>query len=75
MILNRKISIYSVTIGKRISNANYFLNECNEILEYIEILNKDYKSEGNSSSKFSQDIYNLVEQRDEYDLYSKKEYD
>ena len=72
-IKSKNISIYSVTIGKRISNANYFLNECNEILEYIEILNKDYKSEGNSSSKFSQDIYNLVEQSDEYDIYSKKE--
>ena len=71
--IKSKISIYSVTIGKRISNANYFLNEYNEILEYIENLNKDYKSEGNSSSKFSQDIYNLVEQSDEYDLYSKKE--
>ena len=72
-IKSKNLSIYSVTIGKRISNANYFLNECNEILEYIENLNKDYKSEGNSSSKFSQDIYNLVEQSDEYDLYSKKE--
>ena len=66
-IKSKNIAIYTVTIGKTVSNANYFLNEYNEILEYLENLNKEYKNDGNSSSKYSE-IYNLVEQSDEYDL-------
>ena len=73
-IKSKIFSIYTVTIGKRVSNANYFLNVHNEILEYLENLNKEYKNDG-SSSKFSQsqDIYNLVEQSDEYEIYSKRD--
>ena len=69
------LSIYTVTIGKRVSNANYFLSVHNEILDYLENLNKEYKNDGNSFSKFSQsqEYYNLVEQSDEYELYSKKD--
>ena len=67
-----KTKIYTVTIGKKVSNANFYLNEPNEILEYLENLNKEYKIDENSSSKYSQEIYNMVEQSDEYDLYSKK---
>ena len=70
-IKSKLIGIYDITIGRKVSNAHYYLNECNEILEYIENLNKEY---GNSSSKYSQEIYNLVEQSDEYDLYSKKDH-
>ena len=66
-----KMSIYTVTIGKRVSNARYYLNE-GEILEYFENLNNENKNDANSSSKYSQEIYNLVEQSDD-DLYSKKE--
>ena len=74
-IKSKIFSIYTVTIGKRVSNANYFLNVHNEILEYLENLNKEYKNDGNSFSKFSQsqELYNLVEQSDEYELYSKKD--
>ena len=63
-------SIYAVTIGNKVSNAKYYLQET-EILEYLEYLNKEYKNDG-SSSKFSQsqDINNLVEQSDEYEYYS-----
>ena len=68
----RSSQIYTVTIGRKVSHANYYLNEPNEILEYLENLNKEYKIDGNSSSKYSQEIYNMVEQSDEYDLYSKK---
>ena len=64
--------IYTVTIDKKVSNANYYINEPSEILEYLENLNKEYKNDGNSSSKYSQEIYNMVDQSDEYDLYSKK---
>jgi trehalose 6-phosphate synthase/phosphatase len=70
MVINSKI--YTVTIDRKVSNANYYLNEPSEILEYLENLNKEYKNDGNSSSKYSQEIYNMVDQTDEYDLYSKK---
>lgn len=70
IVINSKI--YTVTIDKKVSNANYYLNESYEILEYLENLNKEYKNDGNSSSKYSQEIYNMVDQTDEYDLYSKK---
>ena len=68
-----KSEIYTVTIGRKVSNAKYYLNET-EFLEYLENLNKEYKNDG-SSSKFSQsqDIYNLVEQSDEYEIYSKRD--
>ena len=64
-IKSKFTGIYDITIGRKVSNAKFYLNECNEILEYIENLNKE---NGNSSSKYSQEIYNLVEQSDEYDL-------
>ena len=68
-----KSKIYTVTIGRIVSNAKYYLNET-EILEYLENLNKEYKNDG-SSSKFSQsqDMYNCVEQSDEYEIYSKRD--
>ena len=67
----RELSIYTVTIGKIVSNANFFLNEP-EILEFFENLNKEIKNDQNSSSKYSQELCNLVEQSED-DIYSKKE--
>ena len=67
-IKSRLFSIYSVTIGKKVSNANYYFNQSNEIFDYLENLNKEYKNDGNSSSKYSQEMSNLVEQSDEFDL-------
>ena len=65
--IKSKFSIYSVTIGKKVSNANYYFNQSNEFFDYLENLNKN---DGNSSSKYSQEISNLVEQSDEFDLNS-----
>ena len=67
-IKSKLFSIYSVTIGKKVSNANYYFNQSNEIFDYLENLNKEYKIDGNSSSKYSQEMSNLVEQSDEFDL-------
>ena len=67
----RELSIYTVTIGKIVSNANFFLNEP-EILEFFENLNEEIKNDQNSSSKYSQELCNLVEQSED-DIYSKKE--
>ena len=66
--IKKNLSIYSVTIGNTVSNANYFIKEM-EILEYLENLNKENRNDG-SSSKYSQsqDIYNCVEQSEEYEL-------
>jgi trehalose 6-phosphate synthase/phosphatase len=64
-----KANIFSTVVNKRISSANYYLNDANEILEIIENFNKIDKSEDNySSSKFSQDISNDLEKNDSFEL-------
>ena len=37
---NPELKIFSTTIGKKPSSANYFLNDTNEVLEYLEFLNR-----------------------------------
>ena len=60
--------IYTAIVGKRVTSANYYLNDASNIIEYIEDFNKIDKGEDNYSSKLSQDMYNIMEQSDEFEL-------
>ena len=68
-----RANIFTVVVGKRVSSANYYLNETSEIPEYIENFNKIDKSEDNYSSKLSQDMYNILEQSEEFELEISKQ--
>ena len=63
-----KSKIVTTVVNNRISSANFYLNDANEILEYIENFNKIDKSEDNFSSKLSQEIVNISEQSDDLEL-------
>ena len=64
-----KANIFSAVVNKRISSANYYLNDSSEILDIIENFNKIYISEDNySSSKFSEVISNYMERNDSFEL-------
>jgi len=61
-----KAKIFTIVVNKRISSANYYLNDASEIIEVVENFNKIDKSEDNFSS--SQDMYNIMEQSDDFEL-------
>ena len=63
-----KSKIVTAVVNNRISSANYYLNDANEILEHIENFNKIDKSEDNFSSKYSQEIINISEQGEDLEL-------
>ena len=63
-----KANIVTAVVNNRISSANFYLNDGNEILEYIENFNKIDKSEDNFSSKLSQEIVNISEQSNDLEL-------
>ena len=64
-----KANIFSTVVNKRISSANYYLNDASEIIEIIENFNKIDISEDNySSSKFSEVISNDMERNDSFEL-------
>ena len=64
-----KANIFTTVVNKRISSANYYLNDASEIIEIIENFNKIDISEDNySSSKFSEVISNDMERNDSFEL-------
>ena len=64
-----KANIFTTVVNKRISSANYYLNDASEIIEIIENFNKIDISEDNySSSKFSEVISNDMEKNDSFEL-------
>ena len=63
-----KAKIVTTVVNNRISSANYYMNDANEILTCIEDFNKIDKSEDNFSSKLSQEIVNISEQTDDLEL-------
>ena len=63
-----KTKIYTAVVNKRVSSANYYLKDENEILEYIENFNKIDKSEDIFSSKLSYEMVNLSEEDNDLEL-------
>ena len=64
-----KAKIFSVIVTNRVSSANYYMNEVSEIWENIENFNKIDKNEDILSSKLSQDLYNIIDQSNDYNEY------
>lgn len=60
--------IISAIVPNRVSSANYYFNEVSEIWENIETFNKIDKNEDISSSNTIQDVYNMIEQSNDYEL-------
>ena len=62
-----KAKIFTIVVNKRISSANYYLNDASEIIEIVENFNKIDKSEDNFSSS-QENMYNVIDQSDDFEL-------
>ena len=63
---NPNTKVFSTTIGNKPSSANYFLNDSNQVVEYLESLYKALYNENNSSCY----NFNVFNNKSHYNLNS-----
>lgn len=72
---NPKLKIFTTTIGKKPSSANYFVNDTQEILEYLEVLSKpNLRMNMNyldKASRSSHKLFSKSKKSKTYSLFSK----